>query len=125
VQPIENLLLLAQTRISLSIFSILSGSVAKRSFRAIGIAFAVVRLFPPAADEKQVSNPDITTLSGRSNVHALVFAALVQLFPGNWVVVVRVVVDAFFMRIATVVEKNSTSCDAVLCPVMYGAFVVC
>jgi hypothetical protein len=125
VQPIENLLLLAQTRITLTIFSVLSGSVAKRSFRTVSIAFVVVCLFPAAADEKQVSYLDVTTLSSWPNVHTLVFAALVQLFPGNWIVIVWVIIDAFFVRVPTVVEENSTSCDAVLGPVMYGAFEVC
>lgn len=50
---------------------------------------------------------------------------MVQLLPGNGVVVVRVVVDAFLVGVTSVIKKNTTSCDTVLSPVVDGAFVVC
>jgi hypothetical protein len=64
-------------------------------------------------------------LRSRSNIDALVFTALVQFFPGNGVVVVWVVVDAFLVRVTAVVEQDAAAGDAMLGPVVNGAFVVC
>jgi hypothetical protein len=95
------------------------------SLRAIRIAFAVICFFPTTSDEQHVADLDVTALSSGADVDTLIFAALEELFPGNGVVVERVVVDAFFVSVATVVEEDASARNAVLCPVVDGAFVVC
>jgi len=99
--------------------------MSERSLRAIGIALAIVRFFPAAADEEHVASLNVAALSCGANVDTLVLAALVQLFPRDGVVVERVVVDALLARVAAVVEKDAPAGDPVVSPVVNGAFMVC
>lgn len=99
--------------------------MSERSFRTVSIRLAIVRFFPAAADEEHVADLDVAALGSWANIDALVLAALVQLFPGNGVVVERVVVDALLAGVAAVVEQDATACDAVVGPVVDGALVVC
>lgn len=124
MQPIQDLLLLTDTRVSLSILAILPSSVSQRSFRAVSVSLVVIRLFPAASDEQHISNLDVAALSCWSDVDTLVFATLVELFPGDRVVVIRVIVDAFLVRVAAIVEEYAASRNAVLCPMMNRALVV-
>lgn len=92
--------------------------MSKSSFCAISVGFVVICFFPAASNEQHVADLDVTALSRGANIDALVFAALVQLLPGDGVVVIGVVVDAFLVGVAAVVEENAASSDAVLGPVM-------
>jgi hypothetical protein len=98
--------------------------MSERSFCAVSIRLAIVCFFPAAADEEHVADLDVAALSCGANVDALVLTALVQLFPGDRVVVEGVVVDALFARVAAVVEEYPAAGDAVVGPVVDRAFVV-
>jgi hypothetical protein len=124
VQPVQNLLFLAHARVALAVFPVLPCAVSERSFRSVFVAFVVIRFFPATTDEEHVAGLDVAALSSRANVDALVLTALVQLLPGNRVVVIRVVVDAFLVRVASVVEEDSSSRDTMLGPVVDRTFVV-
>lgn len=104
MQPVQHLLLLAQSRPALPIFSILARPMPQRCLRPILVALAIVRFFPAAAHKKHVAGLDVAALGNRPNVDALVFTALVQLLPRDGVVVVGIVVDAFFVGVASVVK---------------------
>lgn len=125
MQPVQNLLFLTHTRIPKSILAIFPASMPSRSLIPRIITLTVVRLLPPTANEQHITDLDVTALCGRSNIDTLVFAALVQLFPGNGIVVERIIIDAFLLRVASVVEQDAATSDAVLCPVVDGALVVC
>lgn len=86
--------------------------------------FTIVRLDKPAADEEDIPRFDVAALRRRADIDALVFAALVQLFERDRVVVVRVVLDALAVRVAAVVEQDAAAGDAVLGPVVDGALGV-
>lgn len=122
MQPIQHLLLLTHPRPPLSVHAL---SMPQASTCAVSIAFAVVRFFPATADEQHVADLDVAALGSGADVDALVFAALEELLPGDGVVVEGVVVDAFFVGVAAVVEEDAAACDAVLGPVVDGAFMVC
>lgn len=124
MQPVKNLLLLAQTRISLSILSVLSTAVPKCGFAPFLRALLVIRLFPTAANEQHIADSDVATLRSGPDVDALVLAALVELLPGDGVVVVGIVVNALLVGVATVVEEDASARDAMLGPVVDGAFVL-
>lgn len=125
MQPIQNLLFLTYTRIPESIFAILAASMPSRSLKPRIVALAIIRLLPPTANEQHITYFDVTTLCGRSNVDTLIFAALVQFFPGDGIVIERIIIDALFLRIASVVEQNATTSNTVFCPVVDGALVIC
>jgi hypothetical protein len=125
MQPVQNLLLLTYTRVPQPALPIFPTSMSERSFRAVSIRLAIVRFFPAAADEEHVTDLDVAALSCGTNVDALVLAALVQLFPGDGVVVEGIVVDALLAGVAAVVEQDAAACDAVVGPVVDGALVVC
>jgi hypothetical protein len=55
----------------------------------------------------------------------LVLPTLIELLPGDGVVVVGVVVDALLVRIAAIVEQDTSAGDAMFGPVVDGAFVIC
>lgn len=98
--------------------------MTQRRLGPILIALAVICFFPAAAHKQHVAGFDVAALSNRPDVDALVFAAAVKLLPGNRVVVIRIVVDALFVRVASVVEEDAAACDAVFGPVVNRAFVV-
>lgn len=125
MQPIQNLLLLAHACIPQSILTILPRPMPQRDFRILLWARTIIRLLPAATDKQHIAGLDVTALRSGSDVYALVDATLVQVLPGNRIVVVRVVVDAFFVRVAPVVEQDAAAGDAVLGPVVDGAFVIC
>ena len=56
-----------------------------------------------------------------TDIDALVFSALGEFFKRNGVVVVGVVLNAFFMGVAAVVEEDAATGDTVVGPVMDGA----
>jgi hypothetical protein len=124
VQPVKDFLLLAHTRIPLSVFTVLSSAVPKRSLRTIIVTLVVVRFFPTTPDEQHISDFDVASLSSGSNINSLVLPALKKFFPRDGIVIIGVVVDTFLVCIATVVKKNTTTCNTVLSPVMDGALVV-
>jgi hypothetical protein len=124
VQPIQNLFFLTDTCVPLSIFAVFARTVPQCSFRSVLVALVVICFFPPAADEHHVPNLDVATLCRGSNVDPLILATLVELLPGDGVVVVGVIIDAFLVRIATVVEEDAAACNTVFSPVMDRAFVV-
>jgi hypothetical protein len=103
MQPVKDLLLLTHTRISLAIIAILASSVPQSGRRSSLICLVIVRFLPATANEEHVTNLDVAALSRRSDVNTLVFAALIQLFPRDGVVVIRVVVDALLVSVAAVV----------------------
>ena len=103
MQPIQNLLFLAHTRIPLTILTILTTTMSKSSLASIFIALAVVRLLPSAANEQHISRLDVTALSRGTNIDSLVLAALIQVLPRVGVVVVGVVVDTLLVCVAPVV----------------------
>lgn len=121
MQPIQHLLLLTHSRPPLSIHAL---SVPQSSLSAIGITLAVIRLLPATSNEQHVTNFDVAALSCGADVDSLVLAALKELFPRDGVVVERVIVDAFLVGVATVVEEDAAACDAVLGPVVDGTFVI-
>jgi hypothetical protein len=125
MQPVQDFLFLANTRKSMSVLPILAGTMPQRSLRYIFVTLVVICLLPSASIEKHISGFDIAALCRGSDVHALIFATLVELFPGDGVVVVRVVVDAFLVFVASVVEKDAAICYAVLGLVVDRAFMVC
>lgn len=118
MKPVQNLLLLTQTNVSLAIFAVLATTVPQRSLCADFGGLGVVCLLPAAADEQHVADFDVATLGSGSDVDALIFAALVELLPRDWVVVVGVIVDASFVGVAAVVEQYTTAGDTVFSPVM-------
>lgn len=123
VQPVQNLLLLSDTRPSLTV-------IRSKGMRSHGQPvpllgrLAVVGFHKPAPDEEDISNFDIAALSLRPDVDSLVLAALVQLFKTDRIIVIRIVLNALLMCIAAIVEQNTPTGDAVLGPVVDGAFVV-
>lgn len=125
MQPIQHFRLLLHPRILEPILAIQARPMAQRGSRALGIRLAVVRLLPARADEEHVADFDVAALSGGADVDSLVFAAGVELVKGDGVVVEGVVGDAFFVGVAAVVEEDAAAGDAVLGPVVDGAFVVC
>lgn len=92
--------------------------MSQRSFRPICVTLAIICLLPAAPDEQHVTDLDIATLSCGSNIHPLVLATSIELFPRDRVVVKWVVVNAFLMSIAPVVKQNATAGDSMVCPVM-------
>lgn len=125
MQPVQHLLLLTHTRIPLTILTILPSPMPQCRLCSVFWRPRIIRLFPPATHEKHVPNLDVATLSSRANIYTLVFAALIKLFPRDGVVVERIVVDALLVGVASVVKKNSSSCNTVFSPMVDGAFVVC
>ena len=79
---------------------------------------------PSAADQKHVSNLDVTALGLRSDVDALVLSTGYKLFVGDGMAVVAVVPFALLLRIAPVVEENAAACDTVLGEVVDRGFQV-
>jgi hypothetical protein len=124
MQPIQNILFLTHTCVPLSVLAILSGSMPERCLGTIINTLVIVCFFPATSNEQHVSNLNVTTLSSGPDVNTLVLATLVQFFPRDRVIVEWVIVDALLACIATVVEKNAASCNAMLCPMMDGAFMV-
>ena len=57
---------------------------------------------------------NIATLSFWTYVDALILATLIQLFERDGIVVVRVVLDALLMCVATIVEQDTSTGDPVL-----------
>jgi len=84
----------------------------------------VICLDEAAADEQDISDPDIPALCLRADVDALIFAALVQFFETDGIVVVGIVLDSLLVGISAVIEQNTSSGNAVFGPVVDGAFVV-
>lgn len=84
----------------------------------------MIGLDEAAADEQDISDPDIPALCLRADVDALIFAALVQFFETDGIVVVGIVLDPLLVGISAVIEQNTSSGDAVFGPVVDGAFVV-
>jgi hypothetical protein len=125
VQPVKDFLLLAQTRIPLSVFTVLSGAVPERSLRTIIVTLVIVRFFPTTPDEQHISDFDVAALGSGSNINSLVLAALKKFFPRDGIVIIGVVVDTLLVCVATVIKKNTATCNTVLSPVMDGALVVC
>src|SRR5688572_10585582 len=81
MQPVQDLLLLTQARVPLTIFPVLSSSMAKSGFGSILIALTVVCFFPAAPDEQHVTMLNVASLGSGSNINSLVLAALVKLLP--------------------------------------------
>jgi len=125
MQPIQYLLLLTHARIPLTIFTILPSPVPQCRLCSIFRRPRIIRLLPPATHEKHVTNLNVTSLSCGTNVYTLVFSALVEFFPGDGIVIERIVVDAFLVCVASVVKEDASSCDTVFSPMVNGAFVVC
>lgn len=99
--------------------------MAKRYFAADFGGAGIIRFFPAAANEEHVADLDVAALRCGADINALVFTALVELLPGNGVVVVWVVIDALLVRVASIVEKDAAAGYAMLGPVVDRAFVVC
>lgn len=118
MQPIQNLLFLAQSRKCVSICPCLPGIMGHRSFDSLFIGLSVICFFPAASNEKHVSGFDVAALSCGPDVDALVLSALVEMFEGDGVVVVGVIDDSFFVGVASVVEEDAAAGDAVVSPVV-------
>lgn len=84
----------------------------------------MIRLDEAAADEQDISDPDVSALCLRPDVDALVFATLVQLFETDGIVVERVVLDSLLVRIPAVIKQDAPTGNAVFGPMVDGAFVV-
>ena len=123
MQPVDNPLFLRHPRPPLSIIDP-KLMRPQRHPRPLVRRLAVIRLHKPTADEQDIADLDIAALCLRMDIDALVFAAVVQLFERDGVVVVGVVLDAFSVRVGAVVEEDAAAGDAVLGPVVDGAFVV-
>lgn len=139
VQPIDHPLLLAQSGPSLPI---VDAELVRAHGKGIALVrrLRVVRLNPSAADEEHVADLDISALGGGTDVNALVQAALVELLVlvsvkavktgagvtrlvADWVVVVRIVLYALLLCIASVIEQDATTGNAVFGPMVDTAFV--
>ncbi len=75
-------------------------------------------------DHQDVSNSDISTLSLRTDINALIFATLIQLFIADWIVIVRIVLNSLLVGVPTVIKEHASTGDSMFGPVMNGAFVV-
>ena len=123
VQPVEHPLLLPNAGPPLTVVRP-DRMWPQRHLRPILGRLAVIRLDEAAADEQDISDPDVAALRLRPDVDALIFAALVQLFETDGIVVVRVVLDSLLVRISAVIEQDAPTGNAVFGPVVDGAFVV-
>jgi hypothetical protein len=81
VKPVENLLFLAHSSISLTVFAVFTAAMSECSLGSILVALVVVRFLPPATNEEHVSRLDVAALSSGTNVYSLVFAAIVKILP--------------------------------------------
>ena len=88
------------------------------------LRFAKVCLDETASDEKQVSDLYVSTLCLRSYVNTLVFTTGFQFGVGYSIRLVGVEGDTFLLAVGFVVKENAASGDAVVGPVVNGAFVV-
>jgi len=102
----------------------------------------MVLLDPAGADEEQIADFYVAALGCWADVYALVLSAVVQLFEGDGIVVFflwlivwlgcrgkikrtkRIVLNPFCFRIASIVEKDTPARNAMLGPVVDGAFLV-
>lgn len=123
MQPIQHTLLLRHPRPPLPIIPA-QHMRPQRPLRPLLCRLAIIHLDKPTPDEEQIPRLDVAALRRRADVNALVSAALVQLFIRDRVVVVRVVLDALAVRVAAVVEQDAAAGDAMLSPVVDGAFGV-
>lgn len=103
VQPVENLLLLPDARPPLTVIRT-NRMRPQRHLRPLLGRLAVIGLHEAAPDEQDIANPDIPTLRLRPDINTLIFAALVQFFETDGVVVVRIVLDSLLVGISAVVE---------------------
>lgn len=123
VQPVENLLLLANAGPPLTVIRP-DRMWPQRHLRPLLGRLTVIGLDEAAADEQDISDPDVSALCLRPDVDALVLAALVQFFETDGIVVVRVVLDPLLVGISAVIEQDAPTGNAVFGPVVDGAFVV-
>ena len=85
---------------------------------------AKICLDETAPYEQQVPNAYVSTLSLRPNVDALILPACLQLGIRYAIGVVRIERKALLFTVRLVVEEDASTCDAVIRPVMNGAFML-
>ena len=85
---------------------------------------AKVRFDEPASDEQDITNLYIPTLRLRSDIDFLIPSASLELRIRYAIGFVRVEGDALLICVGAVIEEDAAACDAVVRPVMDGAFVI-
>jgi len=120
VQPVQHGLLLRHTCVLPSGFRVV---VALHGGAPLGFRFPVVGFFPTGADEEHVAGLDDAALGRGPDVEALVRAAGSELGPRYGMRGVGIVSYVLGVGVGPVVEEDPAACDAVGCPVVYGAFV--
>lgn len=93
-------------------------------FTALFAAAVIVRLNKATTNEKQVSDFYIASLSLWTNVYPLVFTALIKAIIGYMMAFVSVVLNSSLVRVAAIVQKDAPPGNAMLTPVINGAFII-
>ena len=84
----------------------------------------VILCHPARADEQNIANADISTLSGGTDINALRFSAGGELRIGDGVGGIAGVFYVLGLSVAVVVEEEGTAGESVLRPVVDAVFVV-
>ena len=66
------------------------------------------------ADEQQITDPNIPSLSLRAYIDALILTTLIQFLERYRIVIVRIVLDALLMCIAPVVKQDASTSNPML-----------
>ena len=127
MQPIQYLVLLRQT--SPSLLALYTRNVASKSkptplIRSSGM----VRLDESRPDEQYITNLDVTSLRYRTDVQSLIFAAMVELFEADGVVIIWIVAYTFTVGVASIIEQYPSTCysaGVLIRPVVDGTFFIC
>jgi hypothetical protein len=124
VEPVENRLFLFQASVVLSICGWIDGVFPKSE----GVAFFprcfVILFHESRADEDDIPNLDISSLSGGSDVNALSFSTGFEVGIGDPVRGVAAVGDVLGLGVGIVVEEEGAAGEAVVGPVVDAVFVV-
>lgn len=124
MQPIQNLLLLTESSIPQTVFSIHTTSMSKSQLRSRFRIFGIMSFFPASPHKQNISNLDISALRSGPNINTLIFPTLIKLLPRNRIIVIRIIINPLLMRIPAIIKKNPSSRNPMLRPVMNRALVI-
>ncbi len=113
MQPIQHLFFLRYPRKPQTRLISLPRSMSQCQFSILLVTLTIIYFLPATSNEKHIADFDVATLRCRPDVDALVFTAVVQLVPGDFVVVVWIVADSLFVCVAPVVEEYAATGDPV------------